>query len=584
MENCCLVIRFSTVDSGTPSALVFRGYIDCSTNPNYPAAISGDLYIVSVAGRIGGAGGAIVEVGDQITCITDNAGGTQAAVGIDWSIAQANITYAPENAANKDASNGYVGLTLFKINFLNALGSFISFFANSNTAARTYTFQDKNGTIADTADVAASVTTQTIGSLIAGANNKATPIDADTLALSDSATGNILTKLTWANLKAVLKTYFDTLYATISQTFFLGTTSIAINRASAAIILTGITSIDGNAATVTTNANLTGDVTSSGNVTTIGSGKVTEGMQILIDNTTQDVSTSKHGYAPKAPNDITKYLDGTGAYSIPASSRPLGYNNVVLSFSGSTLSYKGESTVNSVGIKLATSTIGITPGSGAGWRYVVADSSSVITIETIPGGEITADTIVYSPAPTFNNALYGFYSSVNPTKRIIGVLYFDDTNILKTISYGIGTRKNDDFWLNQNFGIGASSNNQRLQLTGAWTYSQGTNITCVDNGSGTSDSNGLRITANNSGFINIGFGIQGSGFTTLVMNINKNGSAYLSDFMDYSTGIGVITSFTQFFNFRIPVQAGDYFVLNTSSIVTGSAGYNQMQLSFEEFV
>lgn len=38
----------------------------------------------------------------------------------------------------------------------------------------------------------------------------------------------------------------------------------------------------------------------------------------FTDITTNNVSTSKHGYAPKAPNDATKYLDGTGAYSVPA--------------------------------------------------------------------------------------------------------------------------------------------------------------------------------------------------------------------------------------------------------------------------
>lgn len=35
------------------------------------------------------------------------------------------------------------------------------------------------------------------------------------------------------------------------------------------------------------------------------------------DVTTNNVSTTKHGFAPKAPNDATKYLDGTGAYSVP---------------------------------------------------------------------------------------------------------------------------------------------------------------------------------------------------------------------------------------------------------------------------
>lgn len=36
--------------------------------------------------------------------------------------------------------------------------------------------------------------------------------------------------------------------------------------------------------------------------------------------TTNDVSIAKHGFAPKAPNDATKYLDGTGAYSVPSGS------------------------------------------------------------------------------------------------------------------------------------------------------------------------------------------------------------------------------------------------------------------------
>lgn len=55
----------------------------------------------------------------------------------------------------KDKSNGFPGLTLFSINFRNAANTFTSYFTNSNTAARTYTFQDRNGTIADHTDLAA---------------------------------------------------------------------------------------------------------------------------------------------------------------------------------------------------------------------------------------------------------------------------------------------------------------------------------------------------------------------------------------------------------------------------------------------
>ena len=56
-------------------------------------------------------------------------------------------------ASDKDASGGFAGLTLFKINFKNALGTITSFFTNANTSARTYTFPDKDGTVAMTSDI-----------------------------------------------------------------------------------------------------------------------------------------------------------------------------------------------------------------------------------------------------------------------------------------------------------------------------------------------------------------------------------------------------------------------------------------------
>lgn len=49
----------------------------------------------------------------------------------------------------------------------------------------------------------------------------------------------------------------------------------------------------------------------------IPNGIVSEAKLNTSDVTTANVSTTKHGFAPKAPNDATKYLDGTGAYSSP---------------------------------------------------------------------------------------------------------------------------------------------------------------------------------------------------------------------------------------------------------------------------
>jgi hypothetical protein len=77
---------------GTVDAMIFKGVIDCSTNPNYPAADRGWTYRVSVAGKIGGASGVNVEAGDILICLTDgSAAGTQAAVGANWTIVQANV-------------------------------------------------------------------------------------------------------------------------------------------------------------------------------------------------------------------------------------------------------------------------------------------------------------------------------------------------------------------------------------------------------------------------------------------------------------------------------------------------------------
>ena len=42
---------------------------------------------------------------------------------------------------------------------------------------------------------------------------------------------------------------------------------------------------------------------------------VTDGNLSTSDITTNNVSTSKHGFAPKAPNDSKKYLDGTGTWT-----------------------------------------------------------------------------------------------------------------------------------------------------------------------------------------------------------------------------------------------------------------------------
>lgn len=81
------------------------------------------------------------------------------------------------------------------------------------------------------------------------ASSKATPVDADEIPLSDSAASFVLKKLTWANLKATAKTYFDGLYqplASILTNLAAGTISSSLTFAeNTALILDAVLSADG---------------------------------------------------------------------------------------------------------------------------------------------------------------------------------------------------------------------------------------------------------------------------------------------------------------------------------------------------
>lgn len=80
------------VDNAVTGILDFKGSTDLSTNPNYPAALKGDAYVVSVTGKIGGGSGTTLDVGDVYFATADNAGGTQASVGASWDWLEHNLT------------------------------------------------------------------------------------------------------------------------------------------------------------------------------------------------------------------------------------------------------------------------------------------------------------------------------------------------------------------------------------------------------------------------------------------------------------------------------------------------------------
>ncbi|HYH67870.1 MAG TPA: hypothetical protein VD866_24445, partial [Urbifossiella sp.] len=90
----------SYVDASVVGLLDLKGSVSCSGNPDYAAASKGDAYYVSSAGKIGGASGKSVDVGDVVVASADNAGGTEAAVGTSWFVLEHNLTGALVAANN----------------------------------------------------------------------------------------------------------------------------------------------------------------------------------------------------------------------------------------------------------------------------------------------------------------------------------------------------------------------------------------------------------------------------------------------------------------------------------------------------
>lgn len=251
---------------------------------------------------------------------------------------------------------------------------------------------------------------------------------------------------------------------------------------------------------------------------------------------------------------------------------PDGYNDVRLTFSTNQLTVKGATKVFGINVNLSST---ITVSGAAGWRYVVVSTLGVVTVETIPVAEITSDTFQYSPEPVYNTTYNGYYSTVNTTKRIVGILYYDATNITEVINYGNGTRKNDDYWETAQAGISATTAGTRLQFTGTWDKTWGTNIVCVDNGGYVSgnDNEGFRITFQKSGKGRIGVTCTQEGTGTA---LNKNGVTYKQYIFSSSS-----SNNNAFVSIDVDVSAGDYFTfVNVGSSVSAAVSY--FTISFEE--
>ena len=121
----------------------------------FPSPTGGDFFMLTLTQAGSETSWEVVKVtartGDALTIVRAQDGTTAAAWGVG---AKAELRVTAEalngkqDAANKDASGGYAGLTLFKLNLRNAANTFTNFLTNTTTAARTWIMPDYDGTVA----------------------------------------------------------------------------------------------------------------------------------------------------------------------------------------------------------------------------------------------------------------------------------------------------------------------------------------------------------------------------------------------------------------------------------------------------
>lgn len=215
-------------------------------------------------------------------------------------------------------------------------------------------------------------TSANIGIIATSVLAKTTPVDADTIPLSDSEASNALKKISWFNIKATLKSYLDVLYQPLASVLTNTTASFTTS------LETKLNGVESNA-----------DVTDSTNVDSAGATMnsdttlASNGYFLDEDSFTSDSATKVASQqSTKAYVDAQIIGSGSGDVVGPASS----VDNEVVLFNSTT--GKLVKRASSTGIAKLTSGVlsAVTAPSGT----IVGDTDSItLTNKTIVGANNT---------------------------------------------------------------------------------------------------------------------------------------------------------------------------------------------------
>lgn len=116
----------------------------------------------------------------------------------------------------------------------------------------------------------------------------------------------------------------------------------------------------------------------------ITSGTLAESNLSFTDITTNNTSISKHGFAPKLPNDASKFLDGTGGWAVPAGGSSLWTS------SGSDIYFNsGNVGIGTSSPSQALHVIGsikMVDGNESSGKVLTSDANGVASWQTPSGG------------------------------------------------------------------------------------------------------------------------------------------------------------------------------------------------------